>query len=69
MKLTDLVDAKSKINFPVSYDMSTGSIFDSKGERVVVINAVTRTIDSYDAIGYFVAECINSHRQELMIID
>lgn len=75
MKITELVSAKANIKKPVRYDNESQQIFDAVDDLILDVRGwgrlkyIENGSDIQDHIGLYIAECINSCRDELILID
>ncbi len=75
MKVEDLLRAKANIKMPVRYDNYGQKIFDADNNLILDVRGFGRLqyliggAEIQDNIGEYVAECINSCPDELILID
>ena len=75
MKITELLNAKANIRKPVYYDDESQMIFDAENNHLVDIKGFAilqyhqNGSDIQDSIGKYIAECINSCPDELILIN
>ena len=75
MKINELANAKANISKPVSFDEDSQMIFDADGKHLLDIRGwgwiqyKTNGSEIQDSIGKYIAECINSCPDELILIE